>query len=131
MKELKKLHQTKFGFPEGNCFETCLAMLLGREISSIPSYKEDKKWFFQYRDWLRPQGYDMLAVGKWNEDAKPFCPDVFCIAGGKSPRGDFQHAIVYYGNKLYHDPHPDGTGIENIEDYIYLVPILASEKQAK
>jgi len=120
----KKLQQTKFGVPEGNCFATCLAMLLNMAIEDVPNYKEGEgEWYQNYRKWLLPLGYDFMAVQGWDKESKPFQPKVFSIVSGKSPRGDFDHSVIYFGSEIYHDPHPDGTGIETIKDCIYLLPI--------
>lgn len=56
-------------------------------------------------------------------------PGVYCIVGGKSPRGDWGHAVVMYVKdgfnfELSHDPHPDGTGIVGFPNHVdFIVPI--------
>ena len=39
-------------------------------------------------------------------------PRGYWIATGKSPRGDFNHSVIYYKDKLFFDPHPDNTGLD-------------------
>ena len=127
LKQPKKLFQTKFGKPEGNCFSTCLAMLLDLSIEEVPCFHDEKgKWYQDYRKWLKPLGYDFVSMApSWSDEQyKPYCPQVYCIGSGKSPRGEFDHSTVYFGNELYHDPHPDGTGVVTLKDFIYLIPLL-------
>jgi len=41
----------------------------------------------------------------------------YSLVSGKSPRGDFAHVVIYKNGKLFHDPHPSGTGVETVEDW--------------
>ena len=41
------------------------------------------------------------------------------ILTGKSPRGNFNHAVVAYNGEVVHDPHPIGGGVESFVDAIW------------
>jgi len=47
----------------------------------------------------------------------------YCILAGKSPRGDFAHAVVGWGMQVVHDPHPSRAGIVTCTEVIVLVPM--------
>lgn len=48
----------------------------------------------------------------------------YWIASGKSPRGDFDHCVIYRGAVREHDPHPDGTFLGGpIKDCLVLIAI--------
>ncbi len=114
--------QTKTG-KGGNCFETCVAYILGINPDEVPDFGKDKKWFFRFKDWAYSKGYGVIYANP------PDGADVFgvdFIAGGYSPRG-LIHAAVYRANhegtrEMIHDPHPEGGGIDKIHDVIVLIP---------
>lgn len=119
-----KIYQTKFG-KEGNCFPACLASILEIPIEGIPNFQsENGEWYFNYKKWFRRRGLDLLALNgnSWPKDMIGYCPQVYAIVSGKTPRG-LDHATVYLGGNLVHDPYLGGGGIENIIDWIYIVPV--------
>lgn len=105
--------QTRLGRPDappserGNCDKTCLATLIGIEPMWIPNYQEaegDEWWRWRAR-FLNAHGFHVVTFGGLDG-----VPDGLCIAAGKSPRGNYQHAVlaVVGAGKytLIHDPHP-------------------------
>lgn len=120
---MKKVYQTKFGSPDGNCFAACVASILEIGIDEVPDFKEGNgEWYQKYKQWLRNYAYDFIAIKGFDSEDKDFCPHVYSIVGGTSPRG-LDHAVVYFGMEMVHDPHPDGGGITDIQDWIYFVPM--------
>ena len=116
---MKKVYQTKFG-KEGNCFPACLASILEIGIDEIPNFQEPQgEWYTLYKKWLNRYSLDLIALLNWDDQPKN-CPEVYSIVSGKSPRG-LQHATVYYGLEMVHDPHPDGGGVKGITEWIYIV----------
>lgn len=64
-------------------------------------------WDLSLRYWLASEGYEMRFYDlDWykNNPDKPY------MVSGMSPRG-FQHVCIYKNGELFHDPHPDGTGL--------------------
>lgn len=113
-------HQTRFGGTEappeerGNCDKTCLATLIGYDPHDIPNYQTangDEWWKWRNR-FLNSIGFHIICFG----DLLVAPPFGFCIAVGKSPRGDWNHAVlakVEFGSyKLLHDPHPSGDFLD-------------------
>ena len=86
--------------------------------------------------YLAPQGLCLLKVkltaGKLvlpMGTARPLC-----LLTGKSPRGQHSHAVVARvssdgtGFDLYHDPHPDGGGIDGNGNWAgFIVSLLKSD----
>ncbi len=124
---MKELTQTVFGEHKGNCFPTCIACLLDCEKDTdVPNF-HGADWWGQYQEWLVARGW-RLRVWYHNTWGKP---KGYSIMSGKSPRGDFLHAVVAYDGELRWDPHPDRTGIETVEDYIVLNNFAMRKGKAK
>ncbi len=93
----------------------CIASLLELSIEDVPN-PHDKDWWDQWLAWLRPRGLYLVEAsgGDW-------LPPGYSILVGKSPRGDFLHAVVAYNGEIVHDPHPVGGGLRTREAYDLLV----------
>jgi hypothetical protein len=130
---------------KGNCFSACLAMLLGVEVNDVPPFvKEYGDWWdVPCALWLRHhfgmtllqincrdqqgQGTKYLGHFQLNSGVQH---QPYMIAGGRSPRGDWGHAVVGYITSCFEwhtvfDPHPSGLGIvDNLVQSLYLpIPI--------
>ncbi len=131
---MKLVDQTLFGDKTGNCFPACIATITGIPLEEIPNFcvehPGDNVWFREFAKWCGSRGWAPIAFnftdgGRGHLDyAQEIAPLALWIAGGKTDRG--KHAVVYIGDKLFHDPNPrhGRAGIESIEDGIYLVPSL-------
>ncbi len=114
-----KVMQTKFGV-DGDCFNACLASLLGVPLESVDYFRDEKTWYADLQEWLKPRGlaYVEIMAKPWNFYRFPL--PVLAIAGGPSPRGvEGGHAVVVelnrYDRNIVHDPHPSGEGVLEIE----------------
>jgi hypothetical protein len=117
---MKPVDQTKFGMPAGNCLAACVASVLEMPLADVPAFdgtsRPDDNWWLEFQDWLHARG--MFAVELKLEGRPSIClPErsVYVILTGKSPRGDFAHAVVGRSDgdvfRLAHDPHPSRAGI--------------------
>lgn len=119
---VRKINQTAFG-KNGNCLSACIAMLTGKEIAEIPNWSHlggagSREAF---RDWAKANGFVLLSLVQYQH--VPWPPQGFYIASGMSPRGIY-HAVIYKDGKLWHDPHPEGGGIdEPIMEAEFLIPL--------
>lgn len=138
---MKPVKQTKFGFPYGNCMAACAASILEIPLEDVPDFTadydassddadQDRVFWQAWYAWWRERGYhcvmlrgrgieqDLTVIDGW--EGMPV------LLGGKSPRGEWGHCVVgkmgRYKPHLVHDPHPDGTGLEQIEDITLLIP---------
>lgn len=101
----------------GDCWRTAIATILGLPRDDVPHFvalgwDEDPNTYHDLAQaWLEGRG---LTLRYWGvlEQARPWCK--FLIAAGKSPRGEWDHAVVIDADTsgLVHDPHPSGTGID-------------------
>lgn len=113
-----------------NCFQVCVACLLGvpvEEISDHLNGREDKwdlergrlQLFHKYGVYLVDVDYTKPCLY-----ASPV--PVPCIAIGPSPRDEnIHHAVVgelHHSVNFVHDPHPDDTFIKKVDTVTLLVP---------
>lgn len=110
-----RIKQTRFGEGVGNCFQACLASILNLPLESCPDIAKmsDETWFDEVSQWLRSMGY----VLEYTAGVQP--RNGFAIACGKTKRGP-QHAVVMYGGKYLHDPHPDDMFLNGNPPLYYL-----------
>ena len=144
---MNKVYQTKVSvfnskgehIVYGNCYATCIACLLYLPITEVPNLETlfdipDDFHVEVLEKWLNERGYKAIGV-KASEDVyhkegimsmneiKEWedRTDEYYIATGESPRG-LNHACVYIAGVLYHDPHPSGEGLLNVETVIRIIP---------
>jgi hypothetical protein len=122
--EPRKIQQTEFGH-DGNCQSACLAMMLGLEIDQVPNFTRmglnGNELRDAMNDWLRPFGLWFITFVKWQ--GLPWPPKHgYFIAGGVSPRG-VRHAVIIKDGKLWFDPHPDESGIDDVTDVDVILPL--------
>lgn len=135
--------QTQFGNDKapphemGNCYPACLASLLGLPLGAVPHFyamhNELELAWAAVVDWLKGRGYSVLhwqwaGIREQLAAYRFLLGDSTVLVSGKSPRGDFQHAVLGRltadGWELVHDPHPDGTGIEGEPTSIEVLIVL-------
>lgn len=112
---MKPVMQTRFG-RDGNCFAACVASIFDLDLDQVPDFAvKEGIWWEQLCEWSRSQGFVPLMV------KAPFGFGFSCIASGISKRG-LLHAVVWEKGKMIHDPHPDNTGIEGVNEFLVFVP---------
>lgn len=110
----------------GNCLAACVSTITGIPIDEMPHFAwYGGDWFRRMSKFLDANGFELLGtwVIKNNPDwAEKFHGvDDMCIVGGKSPRLYWAgHAVVYYKDMPWWDPHPDDTFLTEAED-VYLI----------
>lgn len=96
-----------------SCMAACVASLIGCEFEDVPTCFHGKTWdHFKQREWLADRHGLGMAEHKLTPDSMwPPTPGMLCIVSGKSPRGDYRHAVVCTTNydtagpfKVVHDP---------------------------
>jgi hypothetical protein len=115
---MKPVDQTIFGAPEGNCLPACIASLLELSIDDVPHFGADN-WLDTLTRWLAPRGFYPICATLPTD----WRPAGLYILAGKSPRGDFLHAVVARGDEIVHDPHPSRAGVLSRHDATLLVPL--------
>ena len=115
--------QTLFGDKKGNCLSACIASILEISIDKVPCWADEKNWADAVSNWLyKNYGLRYLEVSR-TDHIEYFSEqsECFYIMSGKSPRGNFWHAVVGHKGKMVHDPHPDNKGLEKFETISFLV----------
>lgn len=115
--------QTKFGMPDGNCFDAALASILELDLENIPDFGKDDNWYGKFSGYMIEnwglQPIDII-ISTWDKK-----PKGFHLINGKSPRGDYDHTIVGYKGKAVHDPYPDGNcKLETRKTYTVFIATL-------
>lgn len=124
------LHEPDKG-RQGDCFRACLASILDMNIRAVPhfaAYPSDI-WIEELIRWLKVNGYELNGTSDYTDERveAEHGIDGYIIVAGESPRNkDVRHAVVYYGKKMVHDPHPSKAGIVKAE-YYYRIEKLGAE----
>lgn len=112
-----------------DCMRACVATYLGVDYEQVPELS-GANWSDVLRDWLAPRGLGFFSATVGHDAFQ----DVFCkatvIVAGKSPRG-ILHAVIYRDGKLWHDPHPEGGGIESVQDVDVIFPLRMAVERAQ
>lgn len=120
---MKKLIQTRLHNPpesRGNCLPTVIACFLDLDsaedvIQVQELYDKVDDWQGDLIEWLGIRGWDMGGL-RGHLDT-----DEYYLVTGVSPRNSkINHVCIYQKGKLWHDPHPDQTGILTEEYFEYL-----------
>lgn len=109
---MRKLTQTRLHNPptRGNCFPTVIACFLDLESPEdaiqIQEHYDEDDWNVKLYNWLLEKGW------QWSVGDGHLFNDEFYLVSGESPRNSkVTHVCIYQNGELYHDPHPDKTGI--------------------
>lgn len=97
----------------GNCYASCWASILEIPLEEVPKFEDlppDGSWFMSTRRWLESIGYKLGMT----HDIEGFPKSLYYIASGPSPRGPWDHSVVYFNDSLAHDPYPGGVGIAKV-----------------
>jgi len=117
-----------------DCLRACIASIFELLPGEVPQFgaaaigteRASLAQDEDLRNWLSLRGIGLLHVtnpkivfAQGGKSAQ--CPWGYCVAGGKSPRGDWDHAIVYDARdgepKMVHDPHPSRAGFAGDPSY--------------
>lgn len=102
----------------GNCLSAVLASLLHLPIEDVPVFTSPyPKWQQELNAWLRPHGLAYVQMGMFAEWCKEYgITGCYSELGGKTSRSnDVSHACVGVDGAVVFDPHPDDTGLTEIE----------------
>lgn len=111
----------------GNCWQAAIASLVGAPLDEVPhfvqlDYDGGPDYLEATQEWLAERGLRL------HSSARPTDPSEIYLVCGRSHRGFF-HCVLYRDGELYHDPHPDRTGIVKPSMTLRLVPLVAPVDQ--
>ena len=122
IRALRQKHLDITDHTKGDCFKTCVAMILDLPQDDVPNFCAAPKdeWWQLFQKWLEALHLTAIEV----DIAKhPLCcvtRGTPCIVTGKSPRGSWLHSVVAeamdeQGFEYLHDPHPSDAGLEDVQ----------------
>ena len=98
---------------KGDCLRTCVACLFRIPLESVPNFaetKSEKKFTAAWWDWVEVRGFKIeYKIGAESINYG------YNILMGMGPRG-VRHAVITFGDSLFHDPHPSDAGLLPHED---------------
>jgi len=107
---MKPVVQTKFE-DGANALDACIASVLELPLEQVPHFNgEGADWVLALDQFVRRFGCSPVVIEQQALRYICWLSDVYSIASGRSERGDM-HSVVWLGNKMVHDPHPDRTGL--------------------
>jgi len=97
-----------------NCFATVMACFMDldspEEVFQVQEHYpedgniEDARWILTLSRWLDERGWD------WGSMEGHLYDGSYYLVAGTSARGNV-HVCIYKDGALWHDPHPDRTGL--------------------
>ncbi len=114
---------------DSDCLRASIASIFELNLEDVPYFGESakdvehsgivqdtdlRKWLAQHGISISPVTNPETLFARGAKSAR--APWGFCVGGGKSPRGDWDHSVVYDAREgdpaLLHDPHPSRAGLE-------------------
>ena len=94
----------------GNCYPAVISCIMdldsAEDVFQVQEHYHKEDWWDLMWNWLIEKGFEPITIKEHLFD------DSFYFVSGQSPRfPKGNHICIYQNGKLYHDPHPDGTGI--------------------
>lgn len=137
---------TPGGTARGNCVTAVVASLLELPIEAVPNFVQDHvehdpddehdggdwNWWRRLLAFVEEHGHQLarLRANPEHTGLRAPEPGEFYTVSGISPRDpSIHHIVIYQDGAMVWDPHPDGTGLAEIDDpwHWSLVPIKAEE----
>jgi hypothetical protein len=120
----------------GNCLQACIASLFELPLNAVPHFVESPDFPDNYIKFIEDSGYSFEGsmqivepcpyIGM-PEEVREYLDNIvgvdgFFIVGGYAKRFTrVQHAVIFKGSKMVHDPHPGNSGIIMINNIDLIV----------
>lgn len=100
--------QTRFGYPHGNCWEACLASLLGVPIEKIPDGRPDgeRATYRELSDFLMERRQAIVGLSFLGTGQVAAPPRHYYMLSGTTESG-LGHAVIALDGVIVHNPNPD------------------------
>jgi len=128
--------QTICNFKNGDCFSACVASILELPIIEIPNFMQDGENKFDYHVEQFEKDFGIASVDFDYTNHKEALQDFVLlmknrhlVATGPSPRNKKKnHAVLWYNDKMAHDPHPDKTGLLEYPELFTIMMVVDAKK---
>lgn len=133
---MKPQKQTILG-EGGNCFATCVAILLDIDVKDVPNFcwgKNNENWWEGFQKWLVDRGMFAIEVNQSTSMA-PVPIGTIAILNGMGKR-DLLHSVVGKYSRIedgktiwefLYDPHPSNNYIESADSLCFIVKAIVEE----
>jgi len=105
---------------QGNCLKAVIASILDLPMADVPEFGESKQWRKDLYEFLDQYGFWLEERYK-SADSELYVPKHMTMVCGPSSRG-CQHIVIYKKGVLFHDPHPSGEGVLQVQELWFLIP---------
>jgi hypothetical protein len=116
---MKQIKQRIINSKNGDCLKCCVASIFELPYEEVPNFSEELDWLYALLLFLKDR-FNLIPI--YLQRQEPLYQKIFYIATGKSPRGEFHHAVVMCATEMVNDPHPDNSGLEKFEHIILFHP---------
>jgi hypothetical protein len=110
----------------GNCLQAAVASIYELPIEAVPHFAQfEREWGTAFFLYLKSRGFDCIKLHG------PPTGGEIVLAFGRSPRGDFAHAVVWRDDAMIHDPHPSGDGLDGDPEEYWAItrPLPVTEEE--
>ena len=91
----------------GDCVRATMATLLNKPLQAVPHFALfGSEWVAALLLYLKIEKLELVAM-----EQHQLQPGVRYMAFGPSPRGKWEHSVVWGLYGLIEDPHPEGLGL--------------------
>ena len=105
----------------GDCLRACVASIIELPIENVPHFALHQNWLRLLQSWAFDTHNVHVVYLSLLPKSTPYTDEfTLWIASGISRRGT-RHAVVYKGNRMIWDPHPDKTGLVEVDHAILFV----------
>lgn len=123
---MKPVNQTRFG-DDGNCVQACLASLFNLELSDVPHFIDEEVaaghgWYWAMQLWSMRK-FSLYPVNLAVGGGHTAIVDGYYCVSGLSHRGR-QHMCIAKNGVIIHDPHPDNTGLLEVDEVLVFAKIM-------
>jgi hypothetical protein len=130
---MKKVYQTIFGEPNGNCFQACIASMLECELKDLPNFMEDGPDSFggNLKEWENAMPFKLFDVRFEDKESRDFSiKDLLLIATIENMYTAKAHAVIMKNGEIIHDPMPeDKRANRKVSEPIYYTIFIPKEPQ--
>ena len=123
----------------GDCFRCCVAAVLQIPAEKVPHFAAGNHCDADAQKWLNERGYVMINVSggghrppihfpRWartvdeKADDRAVFPLICCGPTVRTKKPGQHHAVVFVGDEMVYDPHPDNAGLIWIAEAYAVIP---------
>ena len=117
--------QTICNCQTGNCMQACVASIFELPLEAVPNFMMGGNDHFDthLKKWCDSIGVVAIDIAFNDQDAKANIFDCYTTAHVKDGPKDLWHAVVWFNDKLVHDPYPGGITFDS-EPTLFTVFII-------